>query len=209
MRLHHDEGAEVALANAPKRFAEERISAGLEIHQKHPLAGRGAASGLGDGLAAGHIHRHRLGQEHMFPGADRHRRVVGVEIGGRLDDHSVQLGGEQPFVAGQPGVTPGRLDAVFRPHRIRSILEIIRAGDEPVLAGLGKQIRDPRTATAAADEAEFESSVRLRAEHGGAVEQVERGRRGSRDQELATTKAVLEFVSFHGIMLDGLGGAGP
>ena len=161
--LGHDERPHRALVNLPDRLAKMLIGAGLEIHQEHLLLRRGALARRGNRLAAGRIHRDRLGQIDMLARVHGGGGVYRVEIGRRLDDHRVELAFQQPLVARQPRVTARRVDLVLLAHGIGFVLEVVRAGHQPILAGIGEQLGNPTAASAAADQANLQHRVGLRA----------------------------------------------
>ena len=68
--------ADVAAMHARGRFPEERIAARLEVHEhvaRRPCGFDGAL----DREAAGHVHRHRLGQVEMLAGLQHGNRLLG------------------------------------------------------------------------------------------------------------------------------------
>ena len=82
----------------PNRIAKTRVSAGLEINQKHQFLRGGALACRGNCLAAGRIHRDRLSQINMLARVHGGGSVFRVEIGRSLYHHSVELPLEQPLV---------------------------------------------------------------------------------------------------------------
>ena len=146
--------------------------------------------GVRDHPAARRIDRDGLGQVNVFARVHRVGGMLGVEVGRSFDGHGVELALEQPFIARQTGVPAGGIDLELLSDRIRFVLEIIGAGDPPVFAGVGEERRNPTAPSPAADEADFESGIGLRAEDKRRLEHGNGGGRPGAGQEGAARHQV-------------------
>ena len=163
--------AELALMDAGENLLVGRHGAGLEINKEHLLLPGRRPSAFGNGHAAGHVHRDRLGAIDVFPRGYRGRRLLRMEIRRADDGHRVELLLQQALVGGKPGEAVARQYIELLAGRIHAVLEVIGERHHVVIAVLGEQLGDPRSPPAAADDAEVDLRVgfgapnQLRLEH--------------------------------------------
>lgn len=117
--------------------------------------------------------------------------------GDAIDHHSVELGFEQALVAGKPGITAVRLDFELIARGIDFVREVIRAGDEPVFAGLREQVGNPSAAPAAADECDVKDAVGFGAENRGGFQDGKGGGGGRAGEKRAAGHGERDFGRFH------------
>ena len=105
--LGGDDLADLAVVHGLDGLLVELVGAGLEIHEEAELLRGGLLAALGDGEAAGHVHRDGLGQIDMLAGVDGRGGLLGMEVGRAFDDHGVELLLQQLAVAVQAGEADG------------------------------------------------------------------------------------------------------
>ena len=195
MRLAADNLTQVAGSDASHGLLVERVGTRLEIDEEYEFFLRCELSRLADAQTARHVDGDRLGEEDVLAGFHRGRGLLGVEVGGRFDDHGVDIIFDDFTVARQSRVSPGRFDPHPTANGVDAILEVIADGREPVPPVGEEQVGEPPPAPSTADEPQGDLRVGVRAANGGRSDDSDRGRGGG--EEGATADLVGAVCGCH------------
>ncbi len=173
----HADAVDGARVRPRHGLAVVRVRGNLVVdHEAALVRGRSRAQGL-DLERPRHIDRHGLRHVDVQPRLHGRAGVLGEAVRRRLERDRVDAARNDALVARKPREAPRLVDLARVAAGVGDFLEVVRDRVKLIAAVLREEVRDPAPAPAAADDAELDARIGLRA---GDEPRLEKGHAGER-----------------------------